>query len=161
MEIRLNIDTAEYKEKPSAYAGAIRNRLCNEKSIRTVTPEVLIECVRRGRTFAPAEMTGTTGSTWQSQQVICADIDNDTGEKDADGRKIRIKNPLTPEQASEVMRNYGIDPYFMYYSFSNGENWPKFRIVLILDEVITDPDEAIDLANRFNGIFNASCIVYL
>ena len=156
MEIRLNIDTAEYKEKPSAYAGAIRNRLCNEKSIRTVTPELLIECVRRGRTFAPAEMTGTTGSTWQSQQVICADIDNDTGKKDADGRKIRIDNPLTPEQASEVMRNYGIDPYFMYYSFSNGENWPKFRIVLILDEVITDPGEAIDLANRFNGIFNAA-----
>lgn len=156
MEIRLNIDTAEYKEKPSAYIGAIRNRLCNEKSIRTVTPEVLIECVRRGRTFAPAEMTGTTGSTWQSQQVICADIDNDTGKKDADGRKIRIDNPLTPEQASAVMRNYGIDPYFMYYSFSNGENWPKFRIVLILDEVITDPDEAIDLANRFNGIFNAA-----
>lgn len=156
MEFRLNIDTAEYKEKPSAYAGAIRNRLCNEKSIRTVTPELLIECVRRGRTFAPAEMTGTTGSTWQSQQVICADIDNDTGKKDADGRKIRIDNPLTPEQASEVMRNYGIDPYFMYYSFSNGENWPKFRIVLILDEVITDPDEAIDLANRFNGIFNAA-----
>lgn len=156
MEIRLNIDKAEYKEKPSAYAGAIRNRLCNEKSIRTVTPELLIECVRRGRTFAPAEMTGTTGSTWQSQQVICADIDNDTGKKDADGRKIRIDNPLTPEQASEVMKKYGIDPYFMYYSFSNGENWPKFRIVLILDEVITDPDEAIDLSNRFNGIFNAA-----
>ena len=156
MILRLNIDTAEYKEKPSAYAGAIRNRLCNEKSIRTVTPEQLIECVKRGRTFAPAEMTGTTGSTWQSQQVICADIDNDTGKKDADGRKIRIDNPLTPEQASEVMRNYGIDPYFMYYSFSNGENWPKFRIVLILDEVITDPGEAIDLANRFNGIFNAA-----
>lgn len=156
MILRLNIDTAEYKEKPSAYAGAIRNRLCNEKSIRTVTPEQLIECVKRGRTFAPAEMTGTTGSTWQSQQVICADIDNDTGKKDADGRKIRIDNPLTPEQASEVMRNYGIDPYFMYYSFSNGENWPKFRIVLILDEVITDPREAIDLANRFNGIFNAA-----
>ena len=156
MEIRLNIDTAQYKEKPSANIGAIRNRLCNEKSIRTVTPEVLIECVRRGRTFAPAEMTGTTGSTWQSQQVICADIDNDTGKKDADGRKIRIDNPLTPEQASEVMKKYGIDPYFMYYSFSNGENWPKFRIVLILDEVITDPGEAIDLANRFNGIFNAA-----
>ena len=156
MILRMNIDTGEYKEKPSAYAGAIRNRLCNEKSIRTVTPEQLIECVKRGRTFAPAEMTGTTGSTWQSQQVICADIDNDTGKKDADGRKIRIDNPLTPEQASEVMRNYGIDPYFMYYSFSNGENWPKFRIVLILDEVITDPGEAIELETRFNGIFNGA-----
>lgn len=156
MILRMNIDTGEYKEKPSAYAGAIRKRLCNAESIRNVTPEQLIECVKRGRTFTPAEMTGTTGDTWQSQQVICADIDNDTGKKDADGRKIRIDNPLTPEQASEVMKSYGIDPYFMYYSFSNGENWPKFRIVLILDEIITDPDEAIDLANRFNGIFNAA-----
>lgn len=156
MILRMNIDTVGFKEKPSANVGAIRNRLCKAESIREVTPEQLIECVRRGRTFTPAEMTGTTGDTWQSQQVICADIDNDTGKKDADGRKIRIDNPLTPEQASEVMKKYGIDPYFMYYSFSNGENWPKFRIVLILDEVITDPDEAIDLANRFNGIFNAA-----
>ena len=156
MILRMNIDTGEYKEKPSAYAGAIRKRLCNAESIRNVTPEQLIECVKRGRTFTPAEMTGTTGSTWKSQQVICADIDNDTGEKDADGRKIRIDNPLTPEQAKEVMKKYGIDPYFMYYSFSNGENWPKFRIVLIMDEVITDPDEAKDLGTRFNGIFNAA-----
>ena len=156
MILRMNIDTGEYKEKPSAYAGAIRNRLCKAESIREVTPEHLIECVKRGRTFTPAEMTGTTGDTWQSQQVICADIDNDTGKKDADGRKICIDNPMTPERAREVMKKYGIDPYFMYYSFSNGENWPKFRIVLILDEVITDPGEAIDLANRFNGIFNAA-----
>ena len=155
MEIRLNIDTAEYKEKPSAYAGAIRNRLCNEKSIRTVTPEVLIECVRRGRTFTPAAMTDTTGDTWQSQQVICADIDNDTGKKDADGRKICIKNPMTPERAREVMKKYGIDPYFMYYSFSNTEQHPKFRIVLILDEPLTDPAAAEDLTARFTGIFSA------
>ena len=156
MKILLNIDRQGYKEKPSSYAGAIRNRLCNVDKITEATPEQLMECIRRGYSFTPAVMTGTTGSTWKSQQVICADIDNDTGEKDADGRKIRIDNPLTPERAREVMRNYGIDPYFMYYSFSNGENWPKFRIVLILDEVITDPDEAKDLATRFNGIFNAA-----
>ena len=156
MKILLNIDRQGYKEKPSSYAGAIRNRLCNADKITEATPEQLMECIRRGYSFTPAVMTGTTGSTWKSQQVICADIDNDTGKKDADGRKIRIDNPLTPEQASEVMKSYGIDPYFMYYSFSNGENWPKFRIVLILDEIITDPDEAIDLANRFNGIFNAA-----
>ena len=156
MKILLNIDRQGYTEKPSSYAGAIRNRLCNVDKITEATPEQLMECIRRGYSFTPAVMTGTTGSTWKSQQVICADIDNDTGEKDADGRKIRIDNPLTPEQAKEVMKKYGIDPYFMYYSFSNGENWPKFRIVLILDEVITDPDEAKDLATRFNGIFNAA-----
>ena len=155
MILRMNIDTGEYKEKPSAYAGAIRNRLCKAESIREVTPEHLIECVKRGRTFTPAEMTGTTGDTWQSQQVICADIDNDTGKKDADGRKICIDNPMTPERAREVMKKYGIDPYFMYYSFSNTEQHPKFRIVLILDEPLTDPAAAEDLTARFTGIFSA------
>ena len=155
MILRMNIDTGEYKEKPSAYAGAIRKRLCKAESIREVTPEQLIECVKRGRTFTPAEMTGTTGDTWQSQQVICADIDNDTGEKDADGRKICIDSPMTPERAREVMKKYGIDPYFMYYSFSNTEQHPKFRIVLILDEPLTDPAAAEDLTARFTGIFSA------
>ena len=131
MKILLNIDRQGYTEKPSSYAGAIRNRLCNVDKITEATPEQLMECIRRGYSFTPAVMTGTTGSTWKSQQVICADIDNDTGEKDADGRKIRIDNPLTPEQAKEVMKKYGIDPYFMYYSFSNGENWPKFRILCL------------------------------
>ena len=52
------------------------------------------------------------------------------------------------------MAQHGIDPYFMYYSFSNADNWPKFRIVLVLDAPITDPATANDLIARFTGIFN-------
>lgn len=155
MKIKLNVDNQELKEKPETFDGRLRNRLCNADSIREITPEQLIECVRRGRSFTPAAMTGTTGDTWQAQQVICADIDNDTGKKDADGHKIRLAEPLTPEKAREAMAQYGIDPYFMYYSFSNADNWPRFRIVLILDAPITDPDTANDLIARFTGIFNA------
>lgn len=156
MKIKLNIDTQELKEKPATFDGRLRNRLCSAASIREVTPEQLIQAVQRGRSFTPAVMTGTTGDTWQAQQVICADIDNDTGKKDADGHKIRIAEPLTPEKAREVMAQHGIDPYFMYYSFSNADNWPKFRIVLILEQPITDPDTANDLIARFTGIFNAA-----
>ena len=76
MKILLNIDRQGYTEKPSSYAGAIRNRLCNVDKITEATPEQLMECIRRGYSFTPAVMTGTTGSTWKSQQVICADIDN-------------------------------------------------------------------------------------
>ena len=155
MKIKLNIDTQKFTSKPQPFPPSLRNRLCSAASIREVTPEQLIESVKQGLTFTPAAMTGTTGDTWQAQQVICADIDNDTGKKDADGRKIRIKNPLTPDRAREVMAQHGIDPYFMYYSFSNADNWPKFRIVLILDAPITDPATANDLIARFTGIFNA------
>ena len=154
MKIKLNIDTQKFTSKPQPFPPALRNRLCSAASIREVTPEQLIESVIQGLTFTPAAMTGTTGDTWQAQQVICADIDNDTGKKDADGHKIRLADPLTPEKAREVMAQHGIDPYFMYYSFSNADNWPKFRIVLILDAPITDPATANDLIARFTGIFN-------
>jgi hypothetical protein len=154
MKIKLNIDTQKFTSKPQPFPPSLRNRLCSAASIREVTPEQLIESVRQGLTFTPAAMTGTTGDTWQAQQVICADIDNDTGKKDADGHKIRLAEPLTPEKAREVMAQHGIDPYFMYYSFSNADNWPKFRIVLILDAPITDPATANDLIARFTGIFN-------
>ena len=154
MKIKLNIDTQKFTSKPQPFPPSLRNRLCSAASIREVTPEQLIESVRQGLTFTPAAMTGTTGDTWQAQQVICADIDNDTGKKDADGHKIRLADPLTPEKAREVMAQYGIDPYFMYYSFSNADNWPKFRIVLVLDAPITDPATANDLIARFTGIFN-------
>ena len=154
MKIKLNIDTQKFTSKPQPFPPSLRNRLCSAASIREVTPEQLIESVRQGLTFTPAAMTGTTGDTWQAQQVICADIDNDTGKKDADGHKIRLADPLTPEKAREVMAQHGIDPYFMYYSFSNADNWPKFRIVLILDAPITDPATANDLIARFTGIFN-------
>ena len=156
MKIKLNIDTQEFTSKPQPFPPSLRNRLCSAASIREVTPEQLIKSVKQGLTFTPAAMTGTTGDTWQAQQVICADIDNDTGKKDADGHKIRLANPLTPEKAREVMAQHGIDPYFMYYSFSNADNWPKFRIVLILNEPITDPDTANDLIARFTGIFNTA-----
>lgn len=155
MKIKLNIDTQKFTSKPQPFPPSLRNRLCSAASIREVTPEQLIESVKQGLTFTPAAMTGTTGDTWQAQQVICADIDNDTGKKDADGHKIRLADPLTPEKAREVMAQHGIDPYFMYYSFSNADNWPKFRIVLVLDAPITDPATANDLIARFTGIFNA------
>lgn len=154
MKIKLNIDTQRFTSKPQPFPPSLRNRLCSAASIREVTPEQLIESVKQGLTFTPAAMTGTTGDTWQAQQVICADIDNDTGKKDADGHKIRLADPLTPEKAREVMAQHGIDPYFMYYSFSNADNWPKFRIVLVLDAPITDPATANDLIARFTGIFN-------
>lgn len=154
MRIKLNIDTQELQSKPATFDGRLRNRLCSVDSIREVTPEQLIQAVQRGRSFTPAVMTGTTGDTWRTQQIICADIDNDTGKKDANGHKIRLAKPLTPEKAREVMAQHGIDPYFMYYSFSNADNWPKFRIVLILDAPITDPATANDLIARFTGIFN-------
>lgn len=152
MKIRLNLDTISMRQKPENY-GALRNRLCNAEHIREIEPDRLIEDVKNGRAFTPAAMTGTSGQDWQSQQVICADIDND--EKDPKtGKKRCIKNPLKYYEALEAMARQNIQPYFMYYSFSNTKDWPRYRVVLVLDEPLTDPAEAEDLTSRFVNIFN-------
>lgn len=157
MKITLNIDNVKYQHKPSQYAGSIRNRLGTEKSIVTITPEEFMECIKNGQSFTPGAMTGTKGETWKSQQIICVDVDNkeiviENGEKIAR----RVSNPLFPETAKLLLSEYNIVPYFMYYSFSNGKDWPRYRIVVILDKPITDGAKAIDLTNRIANVLNES-----
>lgn len=166
MKIKLNVDSKDYTEKPSKYVGAIRNRLCSADSIREITPDNLINAIQRGRSFTPAAMTGTKGDTWQSQQVIVADIDNDKYLKDEAGNfvldenkkkiKVCLPDPLTPDEALAVMREYGIDPYFMYYSFSNTADWPRYRVVIILDEPLTNLDDAKTFTARLAELFNST-----
>lgn len=147
--IRLNIDTQSYKDKASAkqFIGAIRNRLCRKERVVEVTVDTLINCIEHGKSFTPSVMFGTSGDSWQEQRLICADIDNDNKDKNC------IDNPLTPDQALGIMAAYGIAPTFMYYSLSHKEEHPKFRIVLVLDEAITDREKAIDLTQRLAQIF--------
>ena len=143
MKIRLNLDYKQYKNKPaSSEVATIRNRLA------TATTEIELEdflkAIENGQTFTPAVMTGTKSDTWQSQQIIVADIDND-------GEAL-----LNVGEALDTAQTYNIDP-FIYYSFSNTEDHPKYRLVVILSELITNADEARDLTERFTNIFNLWC----
>lgn len=148
MNITYNLDIVPFTSKPKndAVIKAIRRRLASNTV--TTTPEELLTSIERGHTFTPAKMHGTTGDTWDSQQIIIADIDNDKADKSI------IDNPLNPGEAREIMEAHGIDPFCMYWSFSNTEDHPKYRIMVILDEPLTDPKEAKDLTRRFTAIFN-------
>lgn len=171
--ITLNLDSKGYSEKPKTKAGAISNRTRQAGAIVSLDPETLLEKIAQGYTFTPAAIGGsleeiqakdTNGKLlhnladfWQSQQVIVADIDNDTTTgKDANGKAIKgaIKHPLTPEAALEACRGFGIDPYCIYKTFSYSEELQKFRVLLVLEDPITDIDTAKDLINRFANIFN-------
>lgn len=149
MKITLNLDDMRYSRKPQEI-GSIRNRLCRQKSIKTITPEDLIEAVQQGRSFTPGAMTGTTGNTWQSQQVFCIDIDNSKTVKDEAGKtkEVMIPNPLRPATALQILSRHGIVPYFIYYSFSHKDEWPKFRIVIVLTEPITNAAAANEIGER-------------
>ena len=182
MKIKLNIDTRGYAEKPGKEAGAISNRTRCQKGQKEIEPAELLEKIRAGYTFTPALIGGTLeeiqankkqGGTlerfWISQQIIVADIDNDhTPPRDPmtwqseignNASKKKSKEPnkyqLTPARALEACKAAGIDPFCMYQTFSYTPWHEKFRVLLVLDEPITDFSTAADLIARFCYLFNA------
>ena len=168
MIIKLNVDKTPHKEKPAgAEIAYIRNRLANGSS--AITPQELTAIIENGGSFTPALMDSASGDSWKSQQVIVVDIDNDKTAKDENGKpikdstghtkKVPIKNPLSSERAAALCAAAGITPYCIYHTFSNGKEvngvkLEKYRIVVILEEPITDKAEAVSITERFTSIFN-------
>lgn len=167
MNITLNLDTIGYKDKATAkrYIGAICNRTKNAKRIVTITPEQLITEIEKGITFTPGELTGTTANDWRSQQIVAADMDNDKNLLDEnnkpvmkDGKEVKVpcEHIIAPEEALEILHANNLDPYFMYYSLSNTPELPKYRIIFILSEKLTDGEETKKLTRKLAHLFKCS-----
>lgn len=165
MYIKLNLQPISWKHKPTSEEVRYKIRNDISRHTRTITPLELIDAVENGQTFTEGVMTGTDSSSWVSQQILCADIDNGTKKTVVDecGGSVKvfnpIDNPMTVDEAIEIMQHYNLEPYFIYYSFSNesvynefGVN--RFRIVCVLDRPITDPDKMISYKKGFAQIFN-------
>lgn len=162
-EITLNIDQVGFLEKPDdRITAGIRKRLA--KGTTTIKVSELIGCIERGCTFTPAVMKGTDGSSWVSQRIICADIDNvepvlDENGKPVKGQKKAVEKPLPSDKALQICREHGITPSFMYHSFSNdivldGKKIEKYRIVCILDKPVESAAEGTELTRRLAKMFN-------
>ena len=143
MDITYNLDPLSFTSKPNgAEVGAIRQRSASHTV--TTTPEELLTSIEHGHTFTPAKMHGTTGNTWDSQQIIVADIDNNN-----DAYYMPANDALDIS-----LKDHHINPYCIYTTFSHTEKHPKYRMVVILEEPLTDPKEAEDLTRRYTAIFN-------
>lgn len=168
MKIKLNIDRTPHNQKPKgAEIGAIRKRLA--KGSAEITPQELTALIESGGSFTPALMDSGSGESWRSQQIIVVDIDNDEDLRDENGNKVKdetghvikvpIKNPLSSERATALCAAAGITPFCVYHTFSNGKDYngvklEKYRIVLVLEEPLTNKEEAVNITDRFTNIFN-------
>ena len=168
--ITLNMDNVKLTGKPDNY-GALSNRLRCANAICAIDPDDLIDAVSQGISFTPAQIGGDPAEYrgkkdaqgkpircsdyWISQQVIAIDIDNQTEiEINGTKSKVQIDAPISPEDAIGILAYYDIKPFCVYSSFSDRADWRRFRIVLVLDEPITDIAQAQDLIDRCAGIFN-------
>lgn len=138
MKIKCMIDNLKYNNKPTGKEiGSIVNRLGREENVVEISVKELANKIIEGYSIKPA-ICGRKQDEWQEQQVFMVDVD--------DG--------LTIEQAINKSREIDIVPTFIYTSFSHTEKKHKFRLVFVVDEIITNIDEALAIKNILNQIFN-------
>ena len=145
-KFKLHIDKISYNEKPNKKAGEIKTRLQKTATVVDVTIQELIEALEEGKTVSPAVMKGTKSEDFIEQQVFMVDIDN---KKNA----IPI---LTVEEAISICEKNCLPLAFYYYSFSHTEKLPKYRLVFILDEAITDNIIRLSIMQRLIDLFEQS-----
>lgn len=115
------LDTEKYTSKPKN-AGAITNRIINHPV--DIEPEDLIKEIASGKSFVPCSLHHKNGvikrriENWQSQQLICLDID--------DGMTI-----------DEALIEFKDSAMFIYTTFSHSDENHKFRVVMATNEPIT------------------------
>lgn len=130
VKVKTMINRFKAKDKKSAnkYIGAIKNNQSEffKSDIVEVNMDELAKAILQGKTIVPAVIDGKLiDANFKEQQLFALDIDN----TDLPLNKLKAK-----------FRNY---PYSMIYtSFSHSIAVPKYRILLIADRVITDPQEA-------------------
>lgn len=129
-KFKLHIDSKGYKDKKIAEKefGIIKNRVQRDSSSVAVTLKELIDAVEKGKAVSPTVMKGTKAKDFVEQQVFMVDIDN---------KKTDIPI-LTVEKAISICEKNHLPLAFYYFSFSHTEKIPKFRLVFVMNEVITD-----------------------
>lgn len=167
MQITIGLDKRQYKSKPDNIdVAAIKARLTDNGNI-TVEPSSLPDFIKNGYTFCPAEVEPTLNEKgklshraegWRSQRLFCVDIDN----ADKSKQKLDADKYIPCSKAVEICENHGITLLFAYTTFSSKWGFDKYRLVVLLDETVTSPEERFKIVTAFIELFgdaaDKSCI---
>lgn len=152
-KFKLHIDSISYKNKELAKKefGKIKNRVQRDSPPVKQSLKELMEAIQEGKAVSPAVMKGTKAKDFVEQQVFMVDIDN----KNTD---IPF---LTEKDAISICEKYDLPLAFYYYSYSHTKKIPKYRLVFVMDEVITKSDLRDTIMQRLIELFeqaDTSCI---
>ena len=146
-KVRLHIDPRGVSKKPTENEwGGISQRVLRNSSIKEVTVQQLAQKIEGGQTICPAVLNGSKAADWQEQQVFMVDIDNADTEKPQ----------LSQERALAICEEHGLTPAIYYQTFSHSKSRPKFRLVFIMDSIITEPNTRRMIVERLISIFPQS-----
>lgn len=154
-KFKLHIDKIGYKDKKFSKNNEemkkLKYRLQGASPPVEVTLKELMEAVQEGKSVSPSVMKGTKADDFLEQQVFMVDIDNTNTKKPI----------LQVADAISICEKNGLHVAFYYFSFSHTEKLPKFRLVFVMDEVVTERILRDTIMRRLIDLFeqaDTSCI---
>lgn len=158
----LMLDGAQFRNKPTNFeTGGIKNRIKAAEPV-TVTLDGLAAAIARGQTFTPGVLVGgNNDAAWTQQQLFAIDIDNQTGTKENKRRITDAEGYISIPAAFRICKDAGLKPALAYYSFNDQhdaqpEPWERFRLLFLMDRVITDRAEHKDIVQVLLSFFGAA-----
>lgn len=143
--ILAKIDTKSYFYKPTgSEIGAIRNRLGKIAATETRFRD-FVTAVELGKSYQPSQSTGNSAKDWAAQNLFCVDIDN-----------AEEGDHLSLENIQAICHSYNVLPAGIYESFNSTVEHPKFRVIFITDEIITEENKRQDIITTLIDIFPQS-----
>lgn len=143
MLIRYQVDNKGYKSKEEAKDEYGRRALRMGKGSFTVGNfDTLKKAIEEGKSFRPGCLTGTDAETWRSQQIIAFDVDND----------VKPEKMLDIYKAWDIFLAKNLPPRMIYKTFNYTEERPKFRILFLLDQEITDREKMKSYINKLLNV---------
>lgn len=148
MKVLCNFSRKSYRQKPKG--GEVRKVQRELMQPKEIELEELANIIVNGCNFRPAAVNGKQDVGFISQQIFSLDFDN-TDEK----------NMMMPLDAVAMAKEKGIKPSFVYSTFSNTEEKPKFRMVFLLNAPIYDLEERnkvqLGLMKHFEKYIDEKC----
>lgn len=146
-KFKLHIDSIGYTDKKFSKnqeeMKKLKYRLQGTSPPVEVTLKELIEAIQEGKAVSPAVMKGTKADDFLEQQVFMLDIDN-----------TNTKEPiLQVTDAISICEKNGLHVAFYYYSFSHTKELPKYRLVFVMNKVITKPITRNIIMRRLIDLF--------
>ena len=127
---QLTINPTPLKSKPLKSDNSIGIIYHNLNLVTGITVNEIATIVQQpyGYTWSGGIFNGPVlNNTWESQSVIGLDFDNK-------------ETTIYPEEVIKRLENYSITPQIWYHTFSSTDHLLKFRMMLLLDEKIIDPN---------------------
>ena len=145
LKVKVHIDNVGYtNEKPTTLYGVIKPRLQCENNIKEISIVELVNKIGQGYAVSPSILKGgLSANNWVEQTLFMVDIDN----------KETTPNMLTLDEALYICKKYNIQPTFSYYTYSNTQSVPRFRIAFIMNNTITNKKEREKIIKTLVALF--------